>query len=169
MEENTRFIPVNKPLIDISKLKDVVYREPVFASGKVLPAGIDALQKKREYEEQREEENRKNLIEINNNSKDIIEKLEKQITQKDEDIQIQREMINLLRQQLTGIQRTLSDIFILEESNNELQSQANETAKEICALIIQGKKIDWKSVALDKGIDVLLTSIPIILQILKVI
>lgn len=169
MDESFSLGPRYKPLVEINGLKDINFKMPALASGNVIPPGIDLLMKKREYEEKREEENRQNLSDLNRNSVEIIDKLEKQISQKDEDLQNQREMINLLRNQLVGIQRTLSDMFILEESNTDLIMQATDTAKEISALIIQGKKIDWKLIALDKGIDVLLAAIPIILQLLKVV
>lgn len=127
------------------------------------------IDEQRRLKDKREEENRANLRATAESLERVNEKLEEQIQQKDKDLQNQRELIQLLKQQLTGISRTLSDLFILEENSQELQEEANILAKEIYSLMIQGKKIDWKSIALDKGIDLIIAAIPIILQLAKVI
>ncbi len=130
---------------------------------------INIIDEQRRFKEEREEENRTNLRATAESLERVNEKLEEQIQQKNDDLQNQRELIQLLKQQLTGISRTLSDLFILEEYSQELQEEANILAKEIYSLMIQGKKIDWKSIALDKGIDIIIAAIPIILQLAKVI
>ena len=127
------------------------------------------INEQQRFKEKREEENRANLRATAESLERVNEKLEEQIQQKDEDLQNQRELIQLLKHQLTGISRTLSDLFILEENSQELQKEANILAKEIYSLMIQGKKIDWKSIALDKGIDIIIAAIPIILQLAKVL
>lgn len=75
----------------------------------------------------------------------------------------------MLKQQLIGINRTLSDLFIIEEGNQEIQEEANELARQIYESLILNKKVDLKSVLVDKGPDVLLAAIPIILQIANII
>ena len=119
--------------------------------------------------EEREEENRLNLRATAERLDAVNEKLEEQIKQKNEDLQNQRKLIHMLEDQLHGISRTLSDLFILEEGNKELQEEAKELAKEIYASMIQNKKVDWKTIATDKGIDLTIASIPILLQLAKVI
>lgn len=130
---------------------------------------INAMDNQRRLKEEREEENRANLKSTSENLEKVNEKLEVQIQQKDEDLQMQREMIHMLKQQLIGINRTLSDLFIIEENNQELQEEANELAREIYAGMIQKKKIDWKSIIIDKGSDVVFAAIPIILQLAEIL
>lgn len=133
------------------------------------PLFLQNIENSRRERERRESENEHNLRIAAQNSYEIVEKLQTQINQKDEDLQNQREHIHMLKQQLNGISRTLSDLFIIEENNQEIQEEANILAREIYSSVLQNKKIDWKSLLVDKGPDVLLMSIPIILQLAKVI
>ena len=154
--------------LDALKGLNITPKTPFYATGQI-PPGLDAAIKSREERDLREKENQDNIRISAENSKEIVEKLQTQINQKDEDLQNQRELIHMLKQQLDGISRTLSDLFILEENSQELQDEANILAREIYSLIIQGKKIDWKSMVLDKGVDLIIAAIPIILQFAKVI
>jgi hypothetical protein len=133
------------------------------------PRFLQDIENSRKERERRENENEQNLRISAQNSKEIVDKLQVQINQKDEDLQNQRELIQMLKQQLIGINRTLSDLFIIEEGNQEIQEEANELARLIYASLIQNKKVDLKSVLVDKGTDVLLAAIPIILQIANII
>lgn len=127
------------------------------------------IEEEKERREKREEENRENLRKAAENTEITNQKLEKQIQQKDEDLQNQRELIQMLRNQLMGISRTLSDMFILEENIQEKHEEANILAREIYASLIQKSKIDWKALAVDKGIDVVIAAIPIVLQLAQVL
>jgi hypothetical protein len=133
------------------------------------PRILQDIENSRKERERRENENEQNLRISAQNSKEIVDKLQVQINQKDEDLQNQRELIQMLKQQLIGINRTLSDLFINEEGNQEIQEEANELARQIYASLIQNRKVDLKSVLADKGPDVLLAAIPIILQIANII
>lgn len=125
------------------------------------------IAEEKERVERREEENRENLRIAAENSEIVIVKLEKQIQQKDEDLQNQRDLIKLLKNQLNGINKALNDMFILEEMSNEKQDEAMNIAREISELIRQKKRVDWKLVFADKGFDVVLTAIPLIIQSLS--
>lgn len=87
------------------------------------------------------------------NSDEIVGLLETQIKQKDEDLANQRQLIAMLNEKLIGINRSLSDLFILEENNQDILNEANElSAKMLSEYKINGK-MDLKSVFVDKGID----------------
>lgn len=150
-------------------LRDMPLKIPKLATGHYLPTGLDAAIAGIDERKRMEAENEKNLRISADNSNEILNKLQTQINQKDEDLNNQRELIHMLKQQLIGISRTLSDLFIIEEGNQELHEEANKLAREIYASMIQNKKVDWKAVLMEKGPDVLLTAIPIILQLTKVI
>lgn len=162
------------PIADTNILKPTLPQSVLSVQGRDITNDINRQiteQNKKHFEEisrtvvsrtLRDEEN-------NNNIKKLVENTEIQIKQKDEDLENQRELIRMLKSQLTGINRAINDLFILEENNQEIQQEANNLAKEIHIQMIQNKKIDWKAIAIDKGIDITLAAIPIILQMAKVI
>lgn len=162
------------PIADANILKPMLPQSVLSVQGRDITNDISRQiteQNKKHFEEisrtvvsrtLRDEEN-------NNNIKKLVENTEIQIKQKDEDLENQRELIRMLKSQLTGINRAINDLFILEENNQEVQQEANNLAKEIHIQMIQNKKIDWKAIAIDKGIDITLAAIPIILQMAKVI
>lgn len=57
----------------------------------------------------------------------------------------------------------MNDLFILAENNNENQEEINCLAQDIYWELIKGNKIDWKAIAKDKSIDLVIAAIPIIL------
>ena len=153
-------LPHIDDMVKMTNINVPVYKEPAYVKEVVNSYAI---------REKREIENANNLKITAENSFEIIDRQQVQINQKNEDLQNQRELIHMLKQQLNGISRTLSDLFIIEEKNQEILEEANVLARDIYSTMIQNKKIDWKSLLIDKGPDVLLTAIPIILQLAKVI
>lgn len=128
---------------------------------------MNIVAEQRRLKEEREEENRANLKATAESLERVNEKLEEQIQQKDEDLQNQREMIKMLKQQLLGINRTLSDLFIIYENDQDKQEEIRALAQDIYSHMVIGKKVDWKAIAIDKGIDMALASVPIILELAK--
>src|SRR5699024_8653486 len=86
------------------------------------------------------------------NTKEIKEGLEKIISQKDVELEIQKELAYDRKRQLDEITYFLHDLFASCEDNVAV-------TKEIMRMLDSNDEIDWKEVAVDKTADVIVAGI----------